>query len=122
MKCPKCGNEDNFIEFRLDIVSYDWYKGDDKELHLEETIPNQTLLSLSIICGECNHSGTLTEFGEDRRDMLNPLEEDSTGIFIRHTIEEGMIKIYPSKSLLEDIQEQLKLNASQHSNKEKGGK
>ncbi len=108
MECPKCGNTDGFDEYRIEVTVYR-YRGEeyDDELALEESCSDETLLPLAVSCNECDYVGSLSEFGADRRNLINPLEIDSEGSFVTYLIAEAKIKIYPKDKLLKDIQEQL---------------
>ena len=107
MECPKCGNTDDFDEYRIDVTVYRW-RGEqaDGTLTLEESSTDETLLPLSVKCGECEHEGSLSEFGADRH-TLEEDSQDDDGVHVTYRLVEAKIKIYPNEKLREDIKQQL---------------
>lgn len=106
MKCPKC-ESDSINECRLDVVVYTWYGEDNGEEALDSLITDESLLSLSAYCRECDYRGTPSEFTLDRKDLINPIQEDKEGKYVQYLIEEGKVIMYPGDELLRDLQKQL---------------
>jgi len=104
MECPKCKSK-KVKEYSLIVAMYTLDYEDGEEV-IESVEPDEVLLPLSYYCAKCNYQGYASDFGLDKRSLINPVQDEKDP-YIQYLLQEAKVRVYPEDELLEQLKKVL---------------